>query len=600
MVEVKIRLLGRPAIEDAAGNSRQPRGRKAWGLLAYLVVRQRATHRSHLASMLFPDAEDPLGALRWNLSELRKALGPDVTLGGDPLSVSMPAKYRCDVYLATGIQEAQGGDFESPDVELLEGLDFTDCPAFETWLAGERHRIRNCVQTLIYETALAALASGEPRRAAELAAEVSGFDPFNANFHAVLVRALVAAGDQAGARDHAALCAELFQRELGVGMPPEVQRALAAPILRTGAQLPATPVTVRSYLDAAKSCLSAGAVDRALEHLRLANDLADRTANSDLRAESLLALAGALIHSAGGRGAEVDDLLHRALSFTPRGVSGIAAAAYRELGFVSAQRGTPARASRWLDRAATAAEGLPEEQAKILGVRGMIGADTAQYETALGALKQSADLAAVVGSGRQQAFTAAIVGRVQLLRADYPAAAASLDHAIAAAKSEHWVAFLPLPESLRGETYLAAGQLDEAEQIIDHAAVLAELSGDRCYMDAAANAEVKLHMARGDAEGAAQWIARGLMPNPWYVWFRARVLDTACRFAIDQKSPKAVSYAEELSNLASRSGMRELLLRAHSHRAFLGDTAAAAAIPLLARDIQNPALLAHLAERKQL
>jgi hypothetical protein len=46
--------------------------------------------------------------------------------------------------------------------------------------------------------------------------------------------------------------------------------------------------------------------------------------------------------------------------------------------------------------------------------------------------------------------------------------------------------------------------------------------------------------------------------------------------------------------------MRELLLRAHSHRAFLGDTAAAAAVPLLARDIQNPGLLALLAERKQL
>lgn len=199
--EVKIRLLGPPAIEDTAGNSRQPRGRKAWGLLAYLVAQQRATRRIHVATMLFPDAEDPLGALRWNLSELRKALGPEVTLGGDPLFVSMPPKYRCDVYVATGIQEAQGGDFELPDVELLEGLNFTDCPAFETWLAAERHRIRNCVQTLIYETALAALASGEPRRAAELAAKATALDPFNANFHAVLVRALVVAGEQAHARN---------------------------------------------------------------------------------------------------------------------------------------------------------------------------------------------------------------------------------------------------------------------------------------------------------------------------------------------------------------------------------------------------------------
>jgi tetratricopeptide (TPR) repeat protein len=281
-------------------------------------------------------------------------------------------------------------------------------------------------------------------------------------------------------------------------------------------------------------------------------------------------------------------------------VSWIAAAAYRELAFVSAQRGTPARAGRWLGRAELAAQGLPDEQAKILGVRGMTTTDVAQYDAALGALKHSTDIATDVGRGRQRPFNAAMVGRVKLLTADYQAAAASLDYAIAAAKADNWVSFVPLPESLRGETYLATGQLDEAEQIIDHAAVLAELSGDRCYMDAAANAEAKLHMARGDAAGAEQWIARGLAPNCWYVWFRARVLDTACQLAINQKSPKAMTYAEELSNVASRSGTRELLLRAHSHRALLGDTAAAAAIPLLAQDIRNPALLAHLAERKQI
>lgn len=327
MPDVQIRLLGPPVIERPDAEGRQPRGRKAWALLAYLVVRHTPAHRSHLASMLFPDAEDPLGALRWNLSELRKALGPGAMLGGDPLSLLLPPGYRCDVYAATGSQEVQAADFEATTGELLEGLYFADCPAFDAWLTTERHRIRNCLQTLMYEDALDALAAGDPREAAAHARRAVEMDPFNADFHAVLVRALVAAGDRVGALDHAARCAGLFQRELGVGMPPEVKRALEAPVRRTGAELPATPVTVRSYLDAAKSCLTAGAVDRALEHLRLATVLADRTSDSDLRAESLLALAGALIHSAGGRGAEVDDLLHRALSFTPPGVSGVAAAA---------------------------------------------------------------------------------------------------------------------------------------------------------------------------------------------------------------------------------------------------------------------------------
>jgi DNA-binding SARP family transcriptional activator len=280
MADVQIRLLGPPAIVSDGGNGRAPRGRKAWALLAYLVVRPKPAHRIHLASMLFPDAEDPLGALRWNLSELRKSLGPDVFRGGDPLSISMPATYRCDVYVATGVQDARAGDFDAPEVELLEGLNFTDCPAFGTWLEGERHRIRNCMLTLIYETALAALASGEPKRAAELAGTATGMDPFNANFHAVFVRSLIAAGDLGRARDHAARCAALFQQELGIGLPPEIQRALTMPVRRTGAELPATPSTVRSCLDAAKSCLSAGAVDKALDHLKLATDLADRLSHA--------------------------------------------------------------------------------------------------------------------------------------------------------------------------------------------------------------------------------------------------------------------------------------------------------------------------------
>lgn len=599
MAEVGIRLLGRPSIERSDGDHRQPRGRKAWALLAYLVIQQTAVPRARLATMLFPDAEDPLGALRWNLSELRKALGPDVVLGGDPLIHRLPRTYTCDVHAATGVQEPGMADLRAPETELLEGLSFVDCPAFDTWLAIERHRIRHCVQTLVYEAALAALASGTPNEAAALASKAIELDPFNADFHAVLVRALVAEGDRAAAREQADRCAELFRQELGVGMPPEVQRALTAPAFRIAGEIPAMAVTVHSYLDAAHSCLSAGAVDPALNHLRSAVTLAELASDDDLRAEALLALAGALIHSAGGRGTEVADLLHRALSFTPLGVSRLAAGAYRELGFLFTQRGTPARAARWLAQAMQVAEGMPDEQARILGVKGMMATDIGQYETALAVLQRSDELAADLGMGRQQGFTAAMIGRAQLLLGDYSAAAASLDRSLATMAAEHWTAFVPFVESLRAETYLILGQQNEAERMVHHAAVLAESSGDRCYMDAAANAEARVHIAGGDVGAAAQWIARGLQPNPWYSWFRARVLDTACQLAIDTNSDDALGYAEDLTELASRCGLRELAVRGHSHRALLGDTPSAEAIPLLAREIQNPLLHSFLAARNQ-
>ena len=84
------------------------------------------------------------------------------------------------------------------------------------------------------------------------------------------------------------------------------------------------------------------------------------------------------------------------------------------------------------------------------------------------------------------------------------------------------------------------------------------------------------------------------------MWARARLMDTTCEVAIATQSPEAPVHASRLTELASRSGMRELVVRAHSHLGVLGHAAAAKAVPFLARGIDNPALEAYLAARKQL
>jgi hypothetical protein len=60
--------------------------------------------------------------------------------------------------------------------------------------------------------------------------------------------------------------------------------------------------------------------------------------------------------------------------------------------------------------------------------------------------------------------------------------------------------------------------------------------------------------------------------------------------------PQASNWINELQGLAARSGMRELTVRSHLHRAALGDSASGAAARLLACEIDNPALHA-LVER---
>ncbi|WP_354262076.1 SARP family transcriptional regulator [Arthrobacter sp. OAP107] len=597
MAEAWIRLLGPPRIESPGANPVQPRGRKAWAVLTYLALQAVGTGRSRTASLLFPDAADPLGALRWNLSELRRTL-VGVTMAGDPLKLEMQPAWRCDAVEAVGSPGGPGLDPRRLDGQLLEGLSFADCPVFDSWLADQRYRLDNCVQALLYDAALAALSAEAPDEAAELAQLALHRDPFHADCNTVLVKALVALGDHQRAKEHVAKCSELYRQELGLPLPAEVRRALstAAP---ADPGMPATSATVQSYIDAGNASLLAGAVDRGLDQLRLAVVMAQRSTDRHLIAESLVMLSGALIHQAGGRGAEVADFLHRALSAEgPDGASRTVAAAYRELGYLSVQRGVPDRAAGWLGRAMLAAEGFPDEQARIFGIQGMLASDTAYYEDAVTALKESGRLAKAIKNRRQQAFSRALLGRVQLLQGDVGAAALSLDRALDWVAAEHWTAFEPFVAGLRGETFLAAGQLEDAAEMIDRSWVLADLAGDHCYMALAAGAEARLFLTHGDLVAAEHWVQRGLEPKPWYLWYSARLLDVAVEVALETGSPRASELVGKLDRLAGRSGMREFVVRAKSHRAALGDKTAAQTVSWLANEINSPALTAFLARRQ--
>ncbi len=592
MAGIVIQLLGPPSITYPDGEGRQPRGRKSWGLLTHLLLHAVPTARSQLASLLFAGADDPLGALRWHLADLRRVLGPDAVLGGNPVILRLPSGYRLD----TDLSAESLGEIRA---ELLDGLDFTDHPPFEAWLTMERHRLRHAVETLVYEGGLAALADADSATAIRLGARAVELDPLNADFHALLVRSLVAAGDRAAARTAAAHCGEIFEEQLGSGLPAEVQHALAAPDTST-AGLPSTPTAVASYLEAAQACLSAGATSTALNHLRVAEGLAARLGDRTLQAEALLGLAGALIHGAGGRGAEVSDLLHRVLSLTPDGPPAIRSAAYRELGFLAVQRGFPDSGAHWLARATAAAEGLPDERARALGVTGMLATDTADYPAAVVALEESVRLSAGRGRTRQEAFSRAMLGRVHLLTGHRGRAAVELDTVMALVAGEHWTAFTPFVEALRSEVYLTSGDDSTAEDMADHAIALAASFGDRCYLDAAAHAKAQVLLARGDARGANTWIRRGVQPNPWYRWFRGRNLDLASTAALATDPHRALEFARELGERSSRYGHRELAVRAYSARAALGDEAVLPTMTLLAQGIENPLLARDLAARHHL
>jgi hypothetical protein len=57
--------------------------------------------------------------------------------------------------------------------------------------------------------------------------------------------------------------------------------------------------------------------------------------------------------------------------------------------------------------------------------------------------------------------------------------------------------------------------------------------------------------------------------------------------SIGHRDERVAGWIDELESLASRTGMRELLLRAYLHRAHRGDARARAAAHLLSPEIDN-------------
>ena len=191
MSTLVIRLLGRPEIERDGGVMVPPRGHKAWAVLAYVVLAERPVARARLAGLLFSDAEDPLGAVRWTLAELRRALGVPDMLRGDPLELGLPAGAVVDVLAVAS------GD---PDPELvrgalLEGVDPGAGAVFDAWLLVERRRLAGVCEAVLRDAALRALASGAALDAATLASRALALNEFDESTHELLVRCLARAGD---------------------------------------------------------------------------------------------------------------------------------------------------------------------------------------------------------------------------------------------------------------------------------------------------------------------------------------------------------------------------------------------------------------------
>lgn len=589
-----IRLLGPPAIERDGRPVRPPRGRKSWALLTYLLLAERPPSRKHVAALLFGDADDPLGALRWTLAELRRALEMPDLLSGDPIRTQIADDVVIDVRVIAS-------EFDDPtdllniDGDLLDGVQVASRPEFESWLSVERYRVSAMVEARLRHAALALLAVGRASDAIVFATRAVARNPLEEGNHELLVRALAATGERAAALRQVAACQDIMRRELGVDASSAVRDA--ATVGADSSMVPALGgrAAASSQLEAGRAAIVAGAVDAGVQCLRRAAAEAARCGDAALQGRALAALGGALIHAVRGRDNEGAVVLLEAIHLaTGKGDRATVVAAYRELGFVEVQAGRRGTADAWLAKAQDAAD-TDEELAAVLGVRGMSASDRGDYPLALAYLTESVDRAARCADHRQQAWSLSILARAHLLRGEHHQAGLALSGSLDLVRQQRWMAFLPLPQILQAEVDLDTGDRDGAANGFEQAWVMACQLGDPCWEGMAARGLGLLNAGRGDYGAASEWLAEALVRcnrvSDRYQWVRAYVLDAAITTAVNHRDEdRARRLVVGMASLAARCDMRELVVRAHVHQWHLGDSAALASARMLGADIDNPAL----------
>src|SRR5215208_1466857 len=587
--QLVIRLLGTPQVERGGEAVAAPRGRKCWALLAYLLLRERPVSRAAVAELLFPDAEDALRALRWSLVELRRVLGGSEVLRGDPLQLDLPAGTQVDVLSLTG---------DNPSIslwegELLEGADFGATPAFGSWLAVERRQLAGIYEQLLRNEALSRLAEGDTGEAVRLAGLCVARDPLDENHQELLVRCLAANRDERAALRQAETCVKLFREELGREPGPEVREAARAAVV-LAPPAGGDAAAAQAQLDAGHAAIEAGAVEPGINCLRLSCAEAEASGDTALQARCLVALGTALAHSVRGRDGEAAAALRAALEVAgeaPKRETVVAAC--RELGFVESQAGRMSSAGRWLARATELAI-TDAEQCSVLSVRALTLSDRAHYEAALRLADESTQRALQAGDRRSAAYSLSLAGRVHLLRGDVGQAQATLWRCLTHVTAEGWVGLRPWAEIMLAEVELMTGRAETARARLGMAYELACRLGDPCWEGMGARATGLLHQAAGDLELARYWFAearrRSSRVSDRYVWVYAHSLDAAAGVAIELGDPEARRLVSELTELAARSGMRELVVRARIHAGRLGDPGALEAARMLAAEIDNPAL----------
>lgn len=550
---LRIKLLGRPCAFLDGQRVDGPRGRKSWALLGILLLAERPPDRASVARMLFPGARDPLGALRWALSQLRRGLMGQLSVSGDPLVLELGPQCRVDV-----LDLLEMPSTASDEPTLLETADGLAGPDFEVWLVDSRNRIEAVLGLATVQT------HGAATRAAMVASSVA-----TGNYTAALVQ--LSDWSTAIRHEHAA------------SRGPDSRRR---PAERRG--------DVVAEIEAGQSAVVAGAARVGMKLLRNAVRLAKQSRDEQLQARALFAFGSLWVHAVAAHAPEGGMALWEACRLARRtGDSGLAADALRELAFVANCGGDVVRTRRLLAAARTAAGDNRRARSGVRAIEGMYSAHRGMHDRALRLLRESAELADSVGQPRQAAWSMTNVSWSYLQRGDLDAAYSYAALGAQMAFEQRWTAILPWIDSIFADIDLAAGRVAAAEARLRKAWALSSTLDDPCLQSLTARGLGLVAFAGDNVIDALHWldvaVQKACLERDRNVSAQIWAQEALCRVTVAAQLPRAAVDVAELAKQASATHQPDLAIRAELHRAELGKASVPTAARSIAANLDSPA-----------
>ena len=251
---LEVSLLGPLQVSADGKRLALPRSRKTRGLFGYIAAAGSSVSRDRLCGLLFAEAQDPRGALRWSISRLRSALEDRdkrvIRTNGDAIEIGVPIRTdlarleqageltgRRQVALADLVAVEQGivGGF-------LDGLEIDRQPEFEAWRLSERARCLALHRDLLRQIVQA---MPDDRLAVDYARRLVDLDSSDEASWALLVKQLLAVGNANDARQVLDLAHRELARE-GIPVVGALRDAMNAAARKRAPGRPGGGLTGRS------------------------------------------------------------------------------------------------------------------------------------------------------------------------------------------------------------------------------------------------------------------------------------------------------------------------------------------------------------------